>query len=108
MVFCTIVFRHTMLSRDCVESWMNAIGLILTSLPESYWSVILTRITEHLVSLSSREGPATLVGKIATEQLFNYNLMHHTLTDLQSSYLLALAHAIFHHSSIGQLSTLPQ
>lgn len=96
---------HKIISRDCIQSWMNATGLVLTALPDSYWSVLLDRILE------SMQGPL-LTGFNDTEvgelfQIMNFDGCHNNLTEVQLSYLIGLTHAVWHHASVGQVSLLP-
>lgn len=46
---------HTRIARDLIPDWMNAIGLLLTALPESYWSVLNDRIIQLIGTLPEVE-----------------------------------------------------
>ncbi|XP_046366598.1 mediator of RNA polymerase II transcription subunit 23-like isoform X3 [Haliotis rufescens] len=91
------------LPRDKIMSWMNAVGLVLTALPEPFWVVLNDRIVDAFNSTqltqSSYKYPF---------QMFNFHSSHIVFAEQQCSYLLGLCHAIWHHAGIGQLSQLPQ
>ncbi|KAK7100374.1 mediator of RNA polymerase II transcription subunit 23-like isoform X2 [Littorina saxatilis] len=89
---------------DKLMDWMNAVGLILTALPESYWVVLNDRI------MSAINSPALTspVPDVDPFRMFGYGTCHSTLALTDTSQLLGLCHAIWHHAGIGQLSHLPQ
>ncbi|KAH6922410.1 hypothetical protein HPB50_013523 [Hyalomma asiaticum] len=96
---------HTALERSSIENWMNAIGLILTALPEPYWAVLNDRILDAL------QGPhlATSTGsKQSIFQLLSFASNHSSITEVQCCYLMALVHAVWYHASVGQISQIPQ
>ncbi|XP_012943009.1 mediator of RNA polymerase II transcription subunit 23 [Aplysia californica] len=85
-------------------SWYNSVGLILTSLPASYWSVLNSRILEAIMS-------PMLVNPAAHHSPFkilNVSLSHLQNAEHQCSTVLELCHGVWHHAGIGQLSHLPQ
>lgn len=41
-------------------------------------------------------------------RLFDFTACHQSYSEMSCSYTLALAHAVWHHSSIGQLSLIPK
>ncbi|KAK2179641.1 hypothetical protein NP493_478g01047 [Ridgeia piscesae] len=90
--------------RDSIMSWMNAIGLVLTALPDGYWTLLNTRIIETL------QNPALMNPHPGSKpfQMFNFSGSHQVIGEQHCGYLLALCHAIWHHASIGQLSSIPQ
>ncbi|CAN8025150.1 unnamed protein product [Ixodes persulcatus] len=83
---------------------MNAIGLILTALPEPYWAVLSDRI------LSALQGPNLQNGSGGQSifQLLSFSSNHSSITEVQCCYLMALVHAVWYHASIGQISQIPQ
>lgn len=48
LLCCSYLFRYCDIPPGEVEEWVNAIGLILTWLPEPYWIVIHDRIIDLL------------------------------------------------------------
>ena len=101
-VLDVILKGSTQIPREKTMAWMNAIGLVLTALPESYWMVLNDKILDmlqspHLTNL----GPAFY-------HKFDFQSCQNTYSESQCSYLVALSHAVWHHAGIGQLSVLPQ
>ncbi|KAK6167600.1 hypothetical protein SNE40_021588 [Patella caerulea] len=92
--------------RNEIMSWMNAVGLILTSLPElCWWSVLSDQIVK---TLQSQE--LVNLGNSSSSNLFeklNFKKSHAAYAERDCSSLLCLCHAIWHHAGIGQLSLLP-
>ena len=94
---------HKVIPRSNIESWMNAIGLVLTALPDSYWSVLLDRIMDMITNSS-------LAVKGAIENPFDvmdFKGSHASMADVQIGYMIALTHAVWHHASVGQVNLLP-
>ncbi|KAH9498459.1 Mediator of RNA polymerase II transcription subunit 23 [Bulinus truncatus] len=85
-------------------SWYNAAGLILTALPESYWSVLNDRILKAITS-PMLEIPAAHHSPF---KILNVSLSHLQNAEHQCSTILELCHGVWHHAGIGQLSHLPQ
>ena len=83
---------------DKLPEWINAVGLILSNLPESYWEGLHIRIAEALSSapLSGWDLPLT------PEQVFDFQEVHNIKTDTKLSYLLAVSHAVWHHAGFNQ------
>ncbi|KAK3090128.1 hypothetical protein FSP39_009382 [Pinctada imbricata] len=99
-----VVLRNcTQLPREKIMSWMNAVGLLLTALPDTYWMSLNTKIAEVVTS-----PPLTIQGMCQPFQLFNFTESMTVLAEQNCTYLLALSHAVWHHAGIGQLSQLPQ
>lgn len=86
-----------------IHLWINAVGLLLAAMPESYWSVVDDRLLEVL---SCREMTSWPYHNSAF-QLFNFSVTHDSLLENKFSYTLAIAHAMWHHAGVGQISTLP-
>lgn len=94
---------HKIIPRSNIESWMNAIGLVLTALPDSYWSVLLDRIIDMMTN-------SPLAEKGALENAFDvmdFKGSHSSMSDVQIGYMIALTHAVWHHASVGQVNLLP-
>lgn len=96
-----VLVGHKIITRNNIEIWMNAIGLVLTALSESYWTVLNERIIEMMSSplLSCNSDPF---------ELMNFTHSHTSMNEMQCSYLMAITHAVWHHSSVGQISSVPQ
>lgn len=88
--------------RSTISQWMNAIGLVMTALPASYYSVLNTKILEYMKS-------PLLTNSAYTRDilhLMNFSDSHDWMYESQISYLVALTHSIWHHSSIGMIHNL--
>ncbi|XP_063968330.1 mediator of RNA polymerase II transcription subunit 23-like [Lytechinus pictus] len=100
------------LPRENVMIWINAIALILTSLPETYREMIQTRIVEVICreplagSKVNLMTPRSNLNHMFAE--FSFASAHPLYMEGESAYVIAITHAIWHHSNIGQLTPLPQ
>ena len=99
-----IDFSYIVIPSNQIHMWINSVGLIMAALPESYWSVLHDRLVEvmtcpQLTQWKYRNTPF---------QLFNFAATHDLLLENKFSYTLALAHSMWHHAGVGQISTVPQ
>ncbi|KAL5016931.1 hypothetical protein ScPMuIL_006520 [Solemya velum] len=95
-----ILVSASRLPRENIMSWMNAVGLILTALPDTYWLVLNDRIIETI------QNP--LLQTTNPFQLFNFDRARSMFAEQHCGYLMVLCHTVWHHAGIGQLSLLPQ
>lgn len=94
---------HKVIPRSNIQSWMNAIGLVLTALPDSYWSVLLDRIIDMMTN-----SPLAVKGAVENPfDVMDFEGSHSTMADVQIGYMIALTHAVWHHASVGQVNLLP-
>ncbi|ELW69423.1 Mediator of RNA polymerase II transcription subunit 23 [Tupaia chinensis] len=100
-----VLKSQPLVPRENITAWMNAIGLIITALPEPYWIVLHDRIV-GVISSPSLTSETEWVGY--PFRLFDFTACHQSYSEMSCSYTLALAHAVWHHSSIGQLSLIPK
>uniref|UniRef100_A0A8C3B8Q8 Mediator of RNA polymerase II transcription subunit 23 n=1 Tax=Cairina moschata TaxID=8855 RepID=A0A8C3B8Q8_CAIMO len=100
-----VLKSQPLVPRENITAWMNAIGLIITALPEPYWIVLHDRIVS-VINSPSLTSETEWVGY--PFQLFDFTACHQSYSEMGCSYTLALAHAVWHHSSIGQLSLIPK
>ncbi|XP_033121340.1 mediator of RNA polymerase II transcription subunit 23-like [Anneissia japonica] len=91
--------------REKLMMWINAVALVITSLPDSYLSVINDRILQTLKSPLLNGMSSPVQGLFA---IFDFASAHTSFSEAPCSYVLALTHAVWLHSSIGQLTLLPQ
>ncbi|KAK7495937.1 hypothetical protein BaRGS_00012927 [Batillaria attramentaria] len=89
------------LPHENLMDWMNAIGLILTALPESYWVVLNERIMGAITHPSLTSGSTSY-----PYHLYGFSTCHAMLAETDTSHVLGLCHAVWHHAGIGQLSHL--
>ncbi|XP_036269373.1 mediator of RNA polymerase II transcription subunit 23 isoform X6 [Pipistrellus kuhlii] len=100
-----VLKSQPLVPRENITAWMNAIGLIITALPEPYWIVLHDQIVS-VISSPSLTSETEWVGY--PFRLFDFTACHQSYSEMSCSYTLALAHAVWHHSSIGQLSLIPK
>uniref|UniRef100_A0AAY4E3H4 Mediator of RNA polymerase II transcription subunit 23 n=1 Tax=Denticeps clupeoides TaxID=299321 RepID=A0AAY4E3H4_9TELE len=100
-----VLKSQPMVPRENITAWMNAIGLVITALPEPYWIVLHDRIVSVLSSPVLTSETDTVGYPF---QLLDFTACHQSYSEMYCSYVLALAHAVWHHSSIGQLSLIPK
>lgn len=90
---------HVNQDRATISHWMNAIGLVMTALPQTYNQVTNNKILEFMRS-------PLLTNPSYTKDilhLLNFSDSYEMMYESQISYLVALTHAIWHHSSTGQV-----
>uniref|UniRef100_A0A8C1BPU4 Mediator of RNA polymerase II transcription subunit 23 n=1 Tax=Cyprinus carpio carpio TaxID=630221 RepID=A0A8C1BPU4_CYPCA len=100
-----VLKSQPLVPRENITAWMNAIGLVITALPEPYWIVLHDRIVS-VISSAVLSSETEWVGY--PFQLLDFTACHRSYSEMHCSYILALAHAVWHHSSIGQLSLIPK
>ncbi|XP_058805246.1 mediator of RNA polymerase II transcription subunit 23-like isoform X2 [Phymastichus coffea] len=96
---------YTVIPSDDIHAWINCIGIIMAALPECYWSTLHERLVQ---TISSPELITWQYDNLTPFQLFNFNLTHNSFFDNKYSYMLALAHSIWHHAGVGQMFTMVQ
>lgn len=101
-----VLKMQSTVDRKDVIMWINAVALILTTLPEVYWKPLhfeLINIIQSPVLVSSAKD---LSGY--PYHLLKFSEQHLSYSDLPCTRLLALTHVVWHHMGIGQLSLVPQ
>lgn len=93
---------YTAIPSADMHQWINAIGLVLAALPMSYWSVLLDRLLETLNELEQWPFDCSPF------RLFNFEETHNGLLHNRFSYMLALAHSVWHHAGPGQMASVPR
>ncbi|XP_036942158.1 mediator of RNA polymerase II transcription subunit 23 isoform X1 [Acanthopagrus latus] len=100
-----VLKSQPLVPRESIIAWMNAIGLVITALPEPYWIVLHDRIVS-VISSPALTSETEWAG--CPFALLDFTACHQSYSEMNCSYVLALAHAVWHHSSIGQLSLIPK
>ena len=99
------LFSYTVIPRKDIHLWINCVGLLMAALPECYWLALYDR----LVETASSPGLAKWqYNNLTPFQMFNFDTTHNCLLENKYSYMLALAHSIWHHAGVGQITTMPQ
>lgn len=78
---------------------------LLSPLQEPYWIVLHDRIVS-VISSPALTSETEWTGYPFA--LLDFTACHQSYSEMNCSYVLALAHAVWHHSSIGQLSLIPK
>lgn len=94
---------YTVISTHSIMTWVNAIGLVMAALPNSYG----VALQEHLVSIMKCPQMMQWPYRNSPFQMFNFEDTHDSMLENKFSYALALAHSIWHHSGCGQIALLP-
>uniref|UniRef100_A0A1B0C838 Mediator of RNA polymerase II transcription subunit 23 n=2 Tax=Lutzomyia longipalpis TaxID=7200 RepID=A0A1B0C838_LUTLO len=95
---------YTVIPPSQIHSWINAFGLIMSNLPESYWSSIYDRLREVLQSHHMTEWKL----RYSPFDMFNFKTTQYAMLDKTYVFMLAMAQSVFHHFGIGQISTMPE
>jgi len=97
-----ILQSHSHIPPAKLPDSINAVGCLLSHLPESFWTGLHNRLCEAVsqAPLSSWNLPHT------PTQVFDFQAVHSLKTDCELSYLLATAHATWHHSGFTQICGL--
>lgn len=85
-------------------NWINAIGLVMAALPNAYWQAL----NERLVSIMNCPQMLHWPYRNSPFQMFNFQDTHDSMLENKFSYVLALAHSVWHHAGCGQIALLPQ
>ena len=99
MLIEVILQSHSHIGPAKLPDWINAAGLLLSNLPEAYWAGLHAKLEQALASpsLAQWSHPAT------PTQVFDFTEVHNLKTEPGLAYLLAVAHASWHHSGFNQL-----
>ncbi|KAI5702002.1 hypothetical protein M8J75_015647 [Diaphorina citri] len=96
--------RYTVIASDQIHAYINVLGLLMSALPDPYWTTLQDRLIRVISS------PALVQGTTNCDifALCNFNRTHNTLLGNQYAYTLALTHSLWHHAGLGQISCVPQ
>lgn len=89
--------------RSDIISWINATALIMTSLPDEYLQVINQKVCEVIQTTLSH---ITLTSASNAPSFFDFTYNHAMNCESYPDYILALFHATWLHSSVGQFTRL--
>jgi len=85
-------------SGAAIESWLNATGLILVSLPDPYWLVLHERLVDTIRKLES-----PWVHSYSPLRLFDFKAVQESYLYSDYANLLAITHATWHHLGTGHI-----
>eukprot|EP00117_Sycon_ciliatum_P033881 scpid18252/ scgid25972/ Mediator of RNA polymerase II transcription subunit 23; Cofactor required for Sp1 transcriptional activation subunit 3; Mediator complex subunit 23; Protein sur-2 homolog len=112
-----------MSDEESVISWINAVASVLVMLPETYWGVLMNRIIDCLHAMAVEEAaaestvaasngtpmeeePAIELGRGIKVNLLGWSKCTKPVV-IRWRICLTMARCFWHHSTIGQLSGLP-
>jgi mediator of RNA polymerase II transcription subunit 23 len=101
-IFDVLIKGYTLIQPNEIHKWTNAIGLIMSNLPEAYWSVIYDRLEEIMRQPTMVEWPY----RHSPFDLFNYKTVRDAMLEKNFVLMLAIAHSIFHHFGVGQTAKI--
>lgn len=107
MALMDVVLKtQSIIDRKEFISWINAVALILITLPEVYWKPLYSKLIDVLSSPALTSSPQDMTS-------YPYHLMkfsdeHFSYSDQSCTRLLQLAHATWHQMGLGHLSMVPQ
>jgi mediator of RNA polymerase II transcription subunit 23 len=81
-----------------IESWFNATGLILVSLPDPYWLVLHDRLIATVEKLSQ-----PWIHTYSPLRLFDFKSVHESYLYSEYASLLGITHALWHHLGTGHI-----
>jgi mediator of RNA polymerase II transcription subunit 23 len=101
-IFDVIINGLVIITYKQIPSWVNSVGLIVSALPEPYWSVIFDRLEDimklpQMIEWTYRQSPF---------DMFSFKTVRSALLDHKFVMILAISHSIFHHFSVGQTSKI--
>ncbi|KAL1517084.1 hypothetical protein ABEB36_000893 [Hypothenemus hampei] len=91
---------HVIIPLSEIYEWINAIGLLISNLPKAHWSALLNRLFSTLLELDPWQYDDTVF------RMFNFKETHFAYLNTHYSYMLAIAHSVFHHSNPGQIASI--
>jgi len=94
-----VLQTHSHIPPDRLPEWINAVGLLISNLPEAFWAGLHNKLESYLDS-------ATLTNwtlPYTPTQVFDFQEVHNLKTDTSLAYMLAIAHATWHHSGFTQV-----
>lgn len=99
-----IVLGFPVIPHNEVHNYINAAGILLTALPENYWSCIYDRLLAALMSTKMLQWQF----RQTPFEMFNFRTVNDAMLERSFVSLLAVAHAVLHHSTTGQISTVAE
>ncbi|KAF2353316.1 Mediator complex subunit Med23 [Trinorchestia longiramus] len=105
-LFDVVIKGHCDIPANELGEYINAVALVLTWLPESYWLTVHHRIINLLQSPELSSSAA--VSSIDIFSLMRLDLLQPCVRHSSPALTIALVHAFWHHSSLSQLGRIPQ
>lgn len=97
-----ILRGYTAIPKDAMHQWINAVGLIISALPPSYWSVLQDRLLATISEMERWNYDCTIF------RLLNFTEVHNGFLFNRFCYMLAVTHSVWHHAGPGQITSIPK
>ncbi|XP_017776006.1 PREDICTED: mediator of RNA polymerase II transcription subunit 23 [Nicrophorus vespilloides] len=98
-----VVLRgYTAIPLKEINQWINAVGLLLSALPSSYWTVLHDCLLETIAEMEP------YVWDCSPFRLLDFKETHNAMLYNKFSYMLALAHSVWHHAGPGHIASIPR
>lgn len=94
-----IMNNHPYIPLDKLPEWINAVGILLSNLPEVYHQGMHNKI----VKMMQIEPLSNWKLNTTPTEAFDFNSVHCLKTDPSLAYLLAVVHSTWHHAGFNQL-----
>jgi len=94
-----VLQTHSHIPPDKLPEWINAVGLLVSNLPEAFWAGLHNKLESYLDCAPL----ANWTLGYTPAQVFNFQEVHDLKTDTSLAYMLAIAHATWHHSGFTQI-----
>ena len=96
-------YRYPVIPSNQIQQWINCIGLLMSALPDSYWMILHNRLVETVRCTALQQWKYSR----SPFDMFNFTEVNNSWVENKFVYMLALAHAMWHHAGVGQISAVP-
>ena len=109
MLLDVVLEAHHIIGPDGLPDWINAIGLLLSNLPDPYSEGLTQRLVSALTSppLSNWNLPQSVFHILNFDEAEKVAFQGPTTSSTHLVHLLALAHSAWHHSGVAQIQQMP-
>jgi len=94
-----VLQTHSHIPPDKLPEWINGVGLLVSNLPEAFWAGLHNKLEGALDCAPLAQWNLNYT----PTQVFDFQSVHDLKTDTSLAYLLAIAHATWHHSGFTQI-----
>ena len=103
-----VLDAHHLIDAESLPDWINAIGLLLSNLPDVYSEGLTQRLVNALISSPlSNWNLSQSVFQILNFDEAQVVFQGPTTSSTHLVHLLALSHSVWHHSGIAQIQQVP-
>ena len=94
-----ILQTHSHIPPEKLPDWINAVGLLVSNLPEAFWVGLHNKLEMLLDSVPLTEWNLPYT----PTQVFDFQEVQDLKADTKLAFILAVAHATWHHSGFTQI-----